>query len=460
MRRALLPALTCLLLAALGGTAAARPGQPVMFEVPGNANQLPTLVPKLESLGVGAIRVNLRWYDAAPDHDSRVRPKVDLTDPANYDWSSQQPLIDAAKAKGWKVTVSLAGPAPRWATEGARDHITRPRTADYEDFAEAAGRQLGTKVTYWSIWNEPNFRTFLMPQFVKGKPASPAIYRGLYLAAQKGLKKTVSSPRILFGETAPRAGGDGVAPLQFIRDALCLDSKYKKTKAKCAKVSAYGYAHHPYAPPSGPYFVPTKKDDVTIGVLSRLTSALDKAGKAKAITSKLKVYLTEFGVQSYPDKIAGVPLATQSDQRSLAERIAWGNSRVYGFSQYLMQDDKTGTTSKTRYSGFQSGLETVDGKEKPAYDGFRLPLSVERSKSGKAVSLWGLVRPAKGATTVTVQYAAKGKAWKTLKTVKTHSDGHWTLNGRYASNRVWRVQWTSPDGETFTGSTTKAYKRP
>lgn len=448
--------LACLAVAACAGAAQARPGQEVMFEAPGENATPDVLVPKLESLGVNALRLNLRWYDVAPDHDARDRPSGDLTDPAAYNWSRYKPIIDAASAQGWKITVSLAGPAPRWGTEGARDNITKPRASDYQHFTEAAGSEFGDEVAFWSIWNEPNFRTFLMPQFVNGKPASPAIYRGLYLAGQKGLKASVSKPRVLFGETAPRAGADGVAPLEFLRGALCLDSKYKQTK-KCDKISTDGYAHHPYAPPAGSYFEPAKPDDVTIGVLDRLTSSLDKAAKAGAINSKVKVYLTEFGVQSYPDLSAGVPLATQSDLRSTAEKIAWSNPRVYGFSQYLLRDDKTnsGTSTTQRYSGFQSGLETDTGKKKPSYDGFRLPLVA--TLVGTKVSLWGLVRPSDGATRVTVYQAEKGKPWKALKTIATKSDKSWTLSATNAKNRLWRVMWKNADGEKFYGSATKAY---
>jgi len=451
--------LLCLAVGVMASPAVARPGQPVMFEAPNASYDTASVVPKLESLGVTALRVNLRWSDVAPSSESRDRPKVDLKDPASYNWSRYAPMLDIAKEKGWKVLVSLAGGAPRWGTQGARDHITRPRPSDYQNFATAAARRFGSGVAYWSIWNEPNFRTFLAPQFVKGKPASPAIYRKLYIAGQKGLKAGTSKPRVLIGETAPRAGADGVAPLAFLRGMLCLSSSYKKSK-KCGKLTADGYAHHPYAPPAGPYFVPSKKDDVTIGVISRLTRALDKAARAKAISGRMKVYLTEFGVQSYPDRSGGVPLSTQSDQRSLAERLAWGNPRVYGFSQYLLQDDPTikSRSRSKRYPGFQSGLETDKGKKKPAYDGFRLPLTV--TSRGAKVSIWGLVRPAHGKTKLTLQYASRGKSWKKLKTVTTKSDGSWSLSATNARNRLWRVQWTDSEGQTFTGSTTKAYKKP
>ena len=42
----------------------------------------------------------------------------------------------------------------------------------------------------------------------------------------------------------------------------------------------------------------------------------------------------------------------------------------------------------------------------------------------------------------------------------TKSDGSWSLSATNARNRVWRVQWTDSEGQTFTGSTTTAYKKP
>ena len=43
-----------------------------------------------------------------------------------------------------------------------------------------------------------------------------------------------------------------------------------------ARLDADGYAHHAYTTRTGPRFRPPDKDDVTIGVLSRLTNALDQ----------------------------------------------------------------------------------------------------------------------------------------------------------------------------------------
>src|SRR6185436_15535546 len=131
----------------------------------------------------------------------------------------------------------------------------------------------------------------------------------------------------------------------------------------------------------------------------RLVTALDKAANAGAIPRHLPIYLTEFGIQSTPDKVSGVSLERQAAYLAVAEHIAYVNPRVATFSQYLMSDDPP-RSDGYRYGGFESGLISSAGKEKPAYKGFRLPLAVERYDDSDV--LWGLVRPQRGATQVTI----------------------------------------------------------
>ena len=409
-------ALAVVVLAA--GVAQARPGEQVTFEAPASLKDPATrevTLDKLESLGVREIRLLVSWSAVAPSPSSAVRPAGDLTNPSAYGWGPYPAIVAAARAHGISTEVTIAGPAPRWGTQGARDQITNPRPSDYQHFVTAIARRFKGQVALWTVWNEPNFRTFLMPQLVNGKPASPATYRGLFLAAVAGMKAAGQpGAKLLIGETAPRSGAGGVAPLAFLRGLLCLDGSYHPIKARhCAPLRAYGWAHHPYAPAAGPFFTPAGRDDVTIGSLSRLTSALSKAVKAHALTTS-RLFLTEFGVQSYPDKLAGVPLDKQSDYRF--------------------------------------------GKRKPAYDSFRLPLVA--TPTGRTVSLWGLVRPTRGATSVTVLRADHNSStFKPLATAKTKPDGSWTLNTTNATGRRWRVSWKAPNGTTYTGPPTKAYKR-
>ncbi len=463
MRRLTIISLLAALLCALfAGSAQAKPGQTVIFDAPGNllnpATRDETLT-KLDGLGVHALRVVLHWADVAPASTSRARPTGDLTDPARYDWSRYAPVLAAAQARGWPVTLTVSSPVPRWATQGAVDQITRPRPSDFQAFMTAIGRQFGDQVATWSIWNEPNHPQFLQPQYVNGRPYSPGLYRQLFFAGRAGLTAAgLPNAQVLFGETAPRGQGRVIAPLVFLRGVLCLSSSYKKTSG-CPPLPANGYAHHPYTTAAGPFFVPANRDDVTLGVLGRLKTALDRAARAGAIAKHLPIYLTEFGVQSTPDTFTGVSLAKQSDYRSIAEHLAWADPRIAGFSQYLLTDDKhlNSGPKYRRYPGFESGLMTYEGEIKPSYGGFRLPLVA--TPSGSRIALWGLVRPATGATSVVVQQADRGKAFKDLSTVTTRADGSWTAKASARRGRTWRVVWTAPGGAVFRGSATLAYHR-
>jgi hypothetical protein len=414
---------------------------------------------EIDSLGAHALRVVLYWKDVAPDANSRVKPKLDMTDPSVYDWSKYQPVLDEAKARGWTVQVTASGPVPKWATNGAVDNLTRPSPNEFRMFMTALSKHFGGEVARWSIWNEPNHPQFLKPQYdSKHRPVSPGVYRGLYAAALRGLAGAGDTKPVLMGETAPTGTGNDVAPLTFLRGALCLNNSYKKI-GSCGKLRIDGYAHHAYTNRSGPLYQPPGPNDVMIGVLPRLIKALDKAASAGVVSKQLPIYLTEFGIQSTPDPLFGVSLQRQAEYRSYSERLAYNNPRVRAFSQYLLTDDKpvAGQTGSAKYGGFESGLRTSSGQAKPSLDGFRLPLVAKKSSGSSKVSLWGLARPAGATTKVTVQQHEKGKTWKTLRTVTTDAQGYWASSASLGTaTREWRVQWTDAQGKTWTGPATRA----
>jgi hypothetical protein len=462
-RLPLLAVLVALLAATLAHAPAAHASasQQVTFEAPRDLfdpAQRDAAFDQIASLGAHALRVVLYWKDVAPDADSRVKPKLDMADPASYNWDKYQTVLDKAKGLGWTVQVTASGPVPRWATNGALDNVSRPSPNEFRMFMTALSKHFGSDVARWSIWNEPNHPDFLQPQYdSKHRPASPKIYRGLYAAALRGLAAAGDTKPVLMGETAPTGTGKDVAPLTFLRGALCLSESYKKV-GKCAKLRVDGYAHHAYTNKAGPLYVPPGPNNVMIGTLSRLTKALDRAAAAGVVNKGLGIYLTEFGIQSVPDPIVGVSLSKQSDFRSYAERIAYYNPRVKVFSQYLLRDDlPVEGDADQKYSGFESGLESSAGKPKPSLDSFRLPLVAKKTSGSTRVSLWGLARPAKGATKVTIQQAANGTSFTTLKTITTNSHGYWTSTASLGTTkRAWRVRWTDPTGKTYTGPATHA----
>jgi hypothetical protein len=461
MRR-ILPLSLLVLLLVLPAAASASPRQTVTFEAPRellNPDTRITTLDQIVGFGVTRVRQLVYWRDYAPEASSARKPDFDATNPDAYPagaWDRLDGLVKAAADRGVAVTLTLTGPVPQWATKSGKDQVTDPDPAEFGAFATAVGRRYADSVDTWSIWNEPNQPQFLKPQFTaSGTPASPKLYRKLYQAAYKGLRATPANAddAILIGETSPRGNANIVRPLAFLRGMLCLDSKYRKAKA-CGALEADGYAHHAYTTSKGPRFVPEEADDVTIGVLSRLTTALDKAAKAKALPKDLPVHLTEFGIQSTPDTISGVSLAKQAAYLAVSEHMAYVNPRVVAFSQYLMSDDPE-RTEGYKYGGFETGLRRADGREKPAYEAFRLPLAVE--VYGSTDVLWGLVRPQRAVTTVTVERKPKGSGWRVLRTLQTTASGVYSIKTTHRSGQKYRVKWTAPDGHAFTGPAVQGY---
>jgi hypothetical protein len=459
-QRILLVVVTCTALLAAAATASANSRQFTTVEAPHEllfSGSPDAALDQIDELGATAIRIQLNWNSVAPDPDARRAPSFNQTDPNAYPalgWARYDAAIDGARARGLKVLLTITGGAPKWATAGKRDYLTKPNAAAFGKFATAVGRRYGSKVSWWSIWNEPNLGKLLKP--IK-RLASAKVYRQLYLKAYSGLRAARVTKPILIGELAPIGNSfpniGTIRPLRFLRAVLCLDDRYRKDRS-CGKVPTQGFAMHPYTTAAGPYFRPPNEDDVTIGVLPRLVRALDRAARAGALPRRLPIYVSEFGVQSYPDRVSGVPLATQSDYRSIGELVAYRNARVKSFSQYLLRDDRT---IDGGFGAFESGLFLYKtGAAKPAYFGFRLPLVVTRGR-GSRVALWGLVRPAHGrGGTVEIQVKDRGRGWTRLATQRYAGSGYWTRSATTRSGRQWRVAWTDPSGTTHLGSATVA----
>lgn len=477
LRIAIVSLLALALLATAGAaTTLASHTQAVYFEAPRDlievtSKQRAKALGQLQWLGVKALRVELAWRNVAPAAGSARKPSFDATNPANYAWGDYDALLSEAQRLKWQVLLTVTSPVPKWATAGKKDYVTRPDDRDFREFMTAVGKHYGSTVALFAIWNEPNHPAFLLPQFnSRGRPESPRIYRGLFQSGYEGLKAAgIAQPKLLMGETAPvgfdslsrreiRARGleHDVAPLAFLRETLCLNTHYRKS-GTCEELHPFGYAHHAYttysAHGSARGWVPPERDDVTIGALSRLSSALDRAAAAHAIPAHLPIYLTEFGVQSFPNRQLGVSQSRQAEYDAVAEKIAWSDPRVAAFSQYLLRDDKLGgkpgSSVHGGFVGFQTGLEEYGGKRKPLYFGFPVPLVV--SRHGHGYSLWGLVRPASGATRLTVSVQPSGShKYRKLATVRTNAQGVWTLDSPVRGIR-WRVSWRSPAGAVYDG---------
>ena len=163
--------LCALVAAALPSAAQAAKSQSMTFEAPvdlANPATRTSAFDEISSFGVRSIRIVMLWQNVAPEPSSRVKPTFDASNPDAYNWSAYDPQVLGAVDRGWKVLLTVSGPVPRWATNGARDNLTRPKPSEFQKFMTAVARHYGTRIDRWSIWNEPNQPQFLLPQYSSG----------------------------------------------------------------------------------------------------------------------------------------------------------------------------------------------------------------------------------------------------------------------------------------------------
>jgi hypothetical protein len=308
------------------------------------------------------------------------------------------------------------------------------------------------RVDHWEIWNEPNQGAWLAPQHTRRKiagrlrwlPTSPKLYRRLADAMYASLVTTGhGNDTILLGSTAPKGSDDvGISrpmnPALFIRELYCVDRNNQAYRGEAAKVRGCppkdavtrvparhpvlfrntGFAHHPYELT----FAPSRRPDAgffTMANLSDLSHTLRFAYlryRQTVPAGGVPLYLSEYGYQTNPPDRIGVSLNKQAAYLAEAEYLAWRNSAVRSHAQYLLVDGGA-PISKT----FQTGLLFRNGKEKPAYQGYKLPIFLpdRRIRAGARVRVWGLIRPATNgsAPEVKIQFRRTGsKRYRTLAT--------------------------------------------
>jgi hypothetical protein len=292
------------------------------------------------ALGATRIRVNVLW--------ERVRVSGGATN-AVYDFSQIDSLQEAAADRGIDLQLTIAGPAPAWATRNHKVGNVAPDPQKYSAFVRTVVTHFKGKVDRYSIWNEPNWKSWLSPQ-----TESARLYRGLYTAGYRAIKQADPDAQVLMGELAPNGGGKAIAPLQFLRDM------FKGAKP----MKADGFAMHPYQLTTAPNKVDARKpDDVSIGTLPRLTTALDALYKSHKLRTskgrKLDLYLTEFGYLT-----AGSRKQSQARIANwlvAAIDVARKNKRVKELLQYQLIDPPKAAL-------WHSALLTRKGTPQKAYN--------------------------------------------------------------------------------------------
>jgi hypothetical protein len=434
----------------------------------------------LAALGVDWLRVTANWSFIAPSPASPTRPRFDATDPAAYppgSWARLDRAVRAADAAGLRAMIDIAFWAPRWATARPSAPPDRQRdgidAAQFARFAAAIARRYSGRcrglpaAVGFTIWNEPNFGVFLLPQWRRAatpggwEVASADEYRAMLYAAVPAVRRAAPRALVLIGGTAakgtdrPRRAEDQVPPLRFLRALACVDDSLQPIRTgACANfvpLPGDGWAHHPYAPRVSPDRSDPQPDTASIADLGHLTGALDRLHATGRIERRLPVYVTEFGYETNPpDPTQPVTLADQARWLPEAEAIAHATPGVRGFAQFLLRDlpPHAGTTTAEQWSDFQSGLELPTGEPKPAMQSFAYALAVRRADGEGRITAFVHLRPGHGRRQIRIAARATGGgAWSKLGDATTDEDGFATLKLAGDPRATFRLE--VADGSTW-----------
>jgi hypothetical protein len=356
---------------------------------------------ELRTLGVDVYRFTLRW--------DQVERRNNV-----YDWSWPDAVIYGLHAHGITPVVTIWG-TPGWANSGRSPNYAPRSKWALAGFAKAAASRYRSQVRLWLIWNEPNQRRWL-------RPTSALTYTRLLNVSYTAIRRANPRARIGGGVTAPRGNAGGENPVNWIRAM----HRYR------AKLDAY--AHNPY--PTRPRHETPWSGGCpwckTIGMadLDRLIREVRRNFPRK------RIWLTEYGYQTNPpDLWLGVSHARQATYAGAASLRAYQAPLVDMLIHFMVQDDG-------RAAGWQSGLRTVTGVAKPAYNAYKLPLA-QVSRRGTRTVVWGQVRPRGGRQAYRLQQWRNG-GWRWVDAKRlTGTRGFFARTvraGKGSQLRVWSPQ--------------------
>jgi hypothetical protein len=496
------------------------------------ANPMATLS-RLRLLGVQRIRLSVHWNYIAPASGSRRPPRrFDAADPGSYpaaNWQIWDQIVTDAQQEGIGVDLDVMGGAPRWAQgpgapAGNTNPNWEPSASAYRQFVHALGvRYSGDydptrrrlvrdgsdlpRVSFWSVWNEPDYGPSLAPQGVPGALTvenSPRMYRNLIDAAWRALHETGHGhDTFIFGELAPRGYNywgvySGMKPLVFLRALYCVDAAYRPLSGAAAAIrgcpsnpagakrfralnpglfQATGVSDHPYMR----WYPPSQEQQPdpnysSLGEIANLERALDRLQQVYGSRTRFPIWDTEFGYITSPPKHDNqyeptkphyepwVSQTTAALYLNWAEYISWRNPRLASFLQYLLHDPLPSLRSDD-WGGFASGLLNYNNTAKATYAAWLLPvfLPVTAARRGRPLEVWGCLRPARYAIldtgvpqSVAIQFAARpGAPFTTLRTVTISQPGascYFDLHLMFPSSGTVRLSWSYPLHDPLLGS--------
>jgi hypothetical protein len=324
----------------------------------------------LRALGVTHLRMNMLWWQPLP-----LSQRNSTTTPSNirYDFGVWDSAINRARDFGIKVQLDLTGDPPAFACGSKQLPYAcdgfKPDRALFAHFVRAVVAHFKGRVSRYSLWNEPNWYTWISPH-----KQSPLLYRRLYEAGYEAAKEVDPGAEIVMGELAPHFQPRiSMPPLEFIRKMVCVNDKLKRTRnanRKCGRepLKFDAFSTHPYDFTNRPTRRRENPDELTmanINALPRLLNRLRRKGLVAPTTKKFPIYLTEHGY--FVAGRRGVPEKKRARWITQAWQMALDAPRVKQQLHYVLVSPPADSPS----SYFDMGLMSSNGVFRPSYDALR-----------------------------------------------------------------------------------------
>ncbi len=411
---------------------------------------------RIRAAGASVVRIPVDWRDIAP---AAAPAGFQASNPASpgYDFSRIDAAVDSTVAAGLQPLLVVSH-APAFAEAPHRWPFAYPGSwapspAALGAFAAAlASRYDGSfpdplnpgaslpRVRLLQAWNEPNLPRYLEPQWVaqgrRWSAFSPLLYRQMLNAFYVGVKSVAPADTVVAAGIAPTGDPAGVgrmAPIPFLRAALCLQSL-----SGCAQPPHFDVlAFHPLSV-GNPDVPAASALDVSISDAAKIASLLRQAEHRQTVlpAGRKPIWVTELNWQSAPQSPGGVPPRLQAPWVSRALHRLW----IAGVSlvdwQFLIDPypalrltNPTGTTTEiSRPAGLYLpgswvAREPALARPKSFLRGFAFPFDPLRVDRGH-IRVWALL--ARSAQPVQLERHSRSGGWRTI--ARLRADRYGILN--------------------------------
>ena len=135
-----------------------------------NPHLAPAAVLAWKAMGVDVVRIHARWWEIAPARTATRAPSgfnANNPNDPQYNWIALDNAITQIRNAGMRPMVTITGPGPLWTSGDTRKRnpLWKPKPADYASFARAVVTRYRDRVDRYLLWNEPNQKGWLQPQW-------------------------------------------------------------------------------------------------------------------------------------------------------------------------------------------------------------------------------------------------------------------------------------------------------